>query len=856
MEPLLHCETRTVTIPPATSADNHLSIPITGMTCGGCVARVEHVLSQLDGVGDVSVNLASGTASVSVIDNKLCLAAVRPALQAVGFDAPTSTRYVEIEGMTCAGCVGRVEAAIASVDGVDEVSVNLTTGRATLTGLLDAQRLQSVRNAVVSAGYVARAPIARDQRANAPSTNANARAEEHLQQLHHQLHLAALFTLPLMFVAMGRMLPGFEESATRVFSDRAWATVEMLLAVPVLFVAGRPLLATGWRELRHLAPGMNALVTLGAGAAFGYSTVVLVVPGWFPAGTANVYFEAAGVIVTLILLGRFLEARARGRTSEAITRLIALQPAEATIREPDGDRIAPIHEVVVGDLLVVRPGERIPVDGVVVEGRSVVDESMLTGESLPVDKASDDMVSGGTINGPGAVVMRATRVGEDTTLAQVVRLVEDAQGAKPAIQKTADRIAAVFVPVVMLVSLSSAVIWLLIGPSPAINYAFVAAVSVLLIACPCAMGLAAPTAIMVATGRGAELGILFRKGTDMESLAVVDTVVFDKTGTLTEGKPVLTDFEVSKAWLSHSHNDNDDGSNALLALVASAEQLSEHPVGMAIINAAMDKDLHLRRVEDFVAHAGAGVSATVNDTELHIGTERLMNEASISVDEHSKQAATRLGSQGKSTLYVAVDGAVVAVIAIADRLKSTSAQAVEQLRVRGIDVHMLTGDTEAAARSIAGEAGISQVIAGVLPADKAQEIKRLQASGKRVAFVGDGINDAPALAQADVGIAVGSGTDIAMESADIVLMSGDLRRIDLAQSLARKALGTIRLNFMWAYGYNIALIPVAAGLAYPLTGLLLNPMLAAGAMSLSSVLVVANSLRLRKFEDSTLSVAG
>jgi len=579
---------------------------------------------------------------------------------------------------------------------------------------------------------------------------------------------------------------------------------------------------------------------MGAGAAYLYSLLALLAPAAFPAGTAATYFEAAGVIVTLILLGRMLEAVARGRTSEAIRKLMQLQARTARVLRDGAEIEIPIEAVVAGDLVLVRPGERLPVDGVVTEGDSFVDESMITGEPIPVEKHPDSEVVGGTVNKTGAFTLRATRVGADTVLSQIIRMVEEAQGDKPPIQRLADRIASVFVPVVMAAAVATFALWLAIGPAPALSFAFVTAVSVLLIACPCAMGLATPTAIMVGTGKGAEMGVLVRNGGALEMLARIDTVVLDKTGTLTRGRPDLTDF------LDAAADGTVEAAPEILRLVAAVEARSEHPIAEAIVRAATERGLDLPPVTGFHAEPGYGVDAEADGHRVQIGADRYMTRLGL---DPSGVAATadRLAADGKTPLFAAVDGKLVAVIGVADTLKDGSAEAIAALHGLGLEVAILTGDNERTAQAIARQVGIDRVLAEVLPGQKSEEIGRLRDSGRKVAFVGDGINDAPALARADIGIAIGTGTDIAMEAGDIILMSGDLRGIVNAVALSKRTLRTIRYNFFWAYAYNVALIPIAAGALYPLLGLLLNPMLAAAAMSASSIFVVTNSLRLRRF---------
>ena len=632
---------------------------------------------------------------------------------------------------------------------------------------------------------------------------------------------------------MLKFTPGFEGPMMSLMPERGWMWVEFVLATPVQFYAGRVFYRQGWAEMRHLNPGMNSLVVLGASAAYFYSVTALLAPDIFPEGTATTYFEAAGVIITLILLGRYFEAVAKGRTSEAIKKLMRLRAKTARVIRDGKEMEIPIEDVVAEDLVLVRPGERLPVDGVVTEGTSYVDESMITGEPVPVEKTAGAEVVGGTVNKTGAFTLKATRVGNHTVLAQIIRMVEEAQGAKPPIQRLADKIASVFVPIVIAAAAATFGVWLAFGPDPALSFAFVASVSVLLIACPCAMGLATPTAIMVGTGKGAEMGVLFRKGSALEILARIDTVVLDKTGTLTKGRPELTDFLL--------------GDDETLRLVAAAESKSEHPIAEAIQRAARERRLDIPPVTDFQALPGFGIEATVEGRRVEVGADRYMETLGIGLGDVEERAAG-LAREAKTPLYAAVDGKLAAVIAVSDPLKEGSREAIAALHDLGLEAAMLTGDNRRTAEAIANHVGIDRVMAEVLPDQKAEEIKRLQAEGKKVAFVGDGINDAPALAQADVGIAIGTGTDIAMEAGDVVLMSGDLRGIVNATALSKRTLRTIRYNFFWAYAYNVALIPVAAGALYPLLGLLLNPMLAAAAMSISSIFVVTNSLRLRGFK--------
>ena len=737
---------------------------------------------------------------------------------------------LQVGGMTCASCVSRVEKVLLAVPGVGEAVVNLANERASVTYHAGEVDPESITAAIETAGYSAR-PVTGEE----TDDRERAAREAELAVLRRDLLLAAAFTVPLFLIAMLKMAPGIGGLMIGVMAERGWMGVEWLLATPVQFYAGRRFYRHGWAELRHLNPGMNSLVMLGASAAYFYSLLALLVPAIFPEDTATSYFEAAGVIITLILLGRTLEAIAKGRTSEAIRKLMQIQAKTARVVRNGEEMEIPIEEVAVGELVVVRPGERLAVDGVVTEGSSYVDESMISGEPAPVEKQTGDEVVGGTVNKTGAFTLRATRVGADTVLSQIIRMVEEAQGTKPPIQKLADKIAGIFVPVVLAVAAATFAVWLFYGPDPALSFAFVTSVSVLLIACPCAMGLATPTAIMVGSGKGAEMGVLFRKGAALEVLARVDTVILDKTGTLTKGLPEMTDFDAL-------------GSEAMeiLRLVAAAESKSEHPIAEAIVRAARENGLDIPNVVNFKAEPGFGIEAGVDGHRVQVGADRYMERLGIDLKDVEARAG-EMAAEAKTPLYAAVDGKLAAVIAVADPLKDSSREAIRALHGLGLEVAMLTGDNRGTAEAIARQAGIDRVMAEVLPGQKADEVKRLQAGGKKVAFVGDGINDAPALAQADVGIAIGTGTDIAIEAADVVLMSGDLRGIVNAAGLSKRVLRTIWTNFFWAYAYNVVLIPVAAGVLYPLWGLLLNPMLAAGAMSISSVFVVTNSLRLRGF---------
>ena len=739
----------------------------------------------------------------------------------------TAELTLRIDGMTCGNCRGRVERALRGLDGVAGADVNLATERARILYLPEVLDPPAIAEAIRGAGYV---PGAVDA-AGAPGEDVRAANEKEIAALRRRFAVAAVLTIPLFLIAMGSMLLGPYSPA----GEAAWLWVQFLLAAPVVLWSGRGFFVHGWAELRHASPGMNSLVAIGAGAAFAYSTLALLAPSIFPAGTAVPYFEAAGVIVTLILLGRLLEAVARGRASNAIAGLMELRPATARLLSHVEEREIPIDEVAVGDTVLIKPGERVPVDAIVAAGESFVDQSTITGEPVPVAKRAGDEVLGGTVNGAGALTVRVERIGANTVLGRVLATVAEAQSAKAPIARQADRIAGVLVPIALAIAALAFVAWLAFAPPPALSFAFVASVSVLLIACPCAMGLATPTAILVGSGRGAERGVLIRNGAALETLARARTIAFDKTGTLTTGRPVLTDRLLP------------DGSGAIpdetLALIAAAETLSEHPLAAAVVNAAGGS---LPPVDAFSVEPGLGVAARVAGREIVVGSSRFLEGRGIDCTA-SEAVRAGLAENGKTAVLAAVDGEIAAVLAFSDPPREEAPEALSALAGLGFDIAMITGDGRATAESVAGTLGIAKIEAEVLPDRKAEAVKALRREGRSVAFVGDGINDAPALAEADIGIAIGTGTDIAVETADVVLMAGDLRGVVTAIRLARRTLATIRINLFWAYAYNVALIPLAAGALYPVFGILLDPMLAAAAMSASSVLVVANSLRLRRF---------
>src|SRR5215470_13963256 len=741
-------------------------------------------------------------------------------------------RAFAVRGMHCAACVDKVERALRSVPGVEAAFVNLATERASVEWDPVRADAHALAKAVAAAGY----ELAETSPSPVPGAAATDReqAERGVEQrrLRARVVLGAALSVPIVLGSMTEIFPW-----APAWRRDPWTL--LLLATPVQFWVGADFHRGFLSDLRHRSASMSTLVSLGTNAAYFFSLAVLLWPHVFMALGAMTYFETSAVVITLVALGRWLEARARGRTSEAIRRLVGLAPRSARVLRGGVDVDVPTSDVVVGDLVRVRPGERIAVDGDVVEGTSAVDESMLTGESLPVEKAAGARVFGGTVNRTGSFVFRASRVGAETTLAQIVRLVEEAQGSRAPIQRLADRVAARFVPAVLVIAATTFLGWWALGPAPSLLHAVTNAVAVLVIACPCAMGLATPTAIMVATGRGAEHGVLFKSAEALETLHRADMIVFDKTGTLTLGRPVVTDV-IPAVGVSE-----DD----VLAIAAAAEQASEHPIGEAIVSRAKEGGLALPPVTEFTTVQGQGIDALAPEGRLLLGNGTLMLARGVDVTALAPQAEA-LTTNGKTVVYVAVAFRPLGLIAVADTLKPEARGVVAALRARGLAVAMLTGDDRRTAAAIAREAGIEAVMAEILPEDKAREVARLREQGRRVAMIGDGINDAPALARADVGIAMGSGTDVAIEAADVTLMRGDLRGVVDAVDLSRRTIRIVKQNLVWAFGYNVVLIPVAAGLLYPLWGVLLSPILAGAAMAFSSVSVVTNSLRLKRWQSS------
>ncbi len=819
-----------------------LILPIAGMSCASCVGRVERALKDVPGVLQAHVNLATERADIR-FEAPADAATLVAAIEGQGYDVPAETITLAVEGMKCAGCVGRVERALLTVPGVTDANVNLAAELAVVKGAAD---ISALIDAVAETGKTAHLRPQGDR----SQAQVSARRDEETRQLKHRVVLAALLTLPVFVLEMGsHLIPGMHHLIMTTIGMQANWLIQFVLTTAVLVGPGRTFYRYGVPAFVKGAPDMNSLVAVGTAAAYLFSVVATFAPGLLPDGTAHVYYEAAAVIVTLILVGRWMEARAKGRTSQAIQRLVSLAPKTARVRR--GDAIIEIEaaDVTLGDIIEVRPGERLPVDGIVTEGTSYVDESMVTGEPVPVAKKADAQVVGGTVNQTGHLTFRATAVGGDTMLSQIIRMVEEAQGGKLPIQALVDKVTMYFVPAVIVLALMTFAVWLIFGPDPALSFALVNAVAVLIIACPCAMGLATPTSIMVGTGRGAEMGVLFRKGEALQLLKEARVVALDKTGTLTEGAPRLTDLIVANGF------DRRD----VLAAIAAVEAKSEHPIARAIGEAAGAEGLDLPAVTGFENVTGMGVAAMAGAKRVQIGADRFMKQSGHDLTPFA-ETAVQLGAEGKSPLYAAIDGQLAAIIAVADPIKATTPAAIAALHDLGLKVAMITGDNRRTADAIAARLGIDEVVAEVLPDGKVAAVKRLKDEHGRLAFVGDGINDAPALAEADVGLAIGTGTDVAIEAADVVLMSGALTGVPNAIALSKATIRNIQQNLFWAFAYNTALIPVTAGALYPAFGLLLSPMFAAGAMALSSVFVLGNALRLRRWtppsgEDSAVKAA-
>ena len=842
-----------------------ITIPVEGMTCTMCVGHVEHALSEVHGVVEASVNLSTEKAIVRLDADTVSMGQLRDAVAGAGYTVPTAKTTLTIGGMTCTVCVGHVEEGLRSIHGVVDAAVNLATEKATVEYIPGITGIADLRAAVQGTGY-------RVESVEGDSLDTQGELER-LSKVHEikgyrNRFIFAITGGVLLLLGTFGLFPWVPPLMQLGFYPfLLWA-----VATPIQFWAGSNFYTSGLGALRHGTANMHTLIALGTSVAYGYSVAVVLINALAPQVLPNygikpdIYFDTAALIIGLILLGRFLEARARGQTSEAIRRLIGLQPNTARVIREGNEVDAPVDTVVEGDIILVRPGEKLPVDGEVTEGYSAIDESMLTGESMPVDKQPGLKVYGATINKTGAFQYRATQVGQNTVLSQIIRLVEEAQGSKAPIQRLADGVASYFVPAVTALAVAAFIFWLILGPAPVLTTAILVLVAILIIACPCALGLATPTAIIVGTGKGAQQGVLIRSAQALEIAYRVQAVVLDKTGTLTTGKPVVTDVVAGRPQTNPAPGGSGaDGlvtfnENALLKLAASAERSSEHPLGQAIIQEARSRGIALDEMSEFQAVPGQGIQAQVNGYSVQFGNLALMQSVGVELDGLSG-IADDLARQGKTPMFLAADGSAIGIIAVADALKPTSKASVAELQRMGLEVIMLTGDNSQTARAVASQLGVDRVKAQVLPQEKAAVVRGLQSEGKVVAMVGDGINDAPALVQADVGMAMGTGTDVAIESADITLMRGDISNVITALELSRQTIRTVKQNLFWAFFYNSILIPVAAGVLYPIfqavggvpVGLVfffgeqgfLNPVLAALAMALSSVTVVSNSLRLR-----------
>lgn len=813
------------------------NLGIRGMTCAACAQRIEKSVGKLAGVTQATVNLASEKLFVEYDEALLTPDAIREAVTKIGYavsEIDGSSVTVPIGGMTCAACAIRVEKALGGTDGVLKASVNPATEKAAVTFDPSKVRISDIREIVEKAGYT----VLETSKAD-PLKDESDRKNREIRTLWRKFTVSAVFAFPLLYIAMAPMITfvrlPFPAFLDHVNHPLAYGLAQLFLVIPVIGM-GYKFYTVGFKSLISRSPNMDSLIAVGTSAAVLFSAYnVYRIAKGDASAAHSLYFESAGVIITLILLGKSLEAVSKGRTGEAIKKLMGLAPKTAIVIQNGGEREIPIDEVEIGDTVVVRPGAKIPADGTVLEGHTAIDESMLTGESMPVDKARGDAVYAASINTTGAIRFRAEKVGRETALAGIIRLVEDAQGSKAPIAKTADIVSGYFVPVVCVIAVLAGAAWY--AAQRDIEFALRIFISVLVIACPCALGLATPTAVMVGTGKGAQNGILIKGGEALETLHKIDTVVLDKTGTVTEGKPAVTDILTAEGVKE----------DLLLQTVASAEKGSEHPLGQAIVAHAKEKGIELLSADGFKALTGLGIEAVLNGKTVIAGNRKLMDERGVSLSGFEDMSDS-LAKEGKTPMYAAADGKLLGIVAVADVMKGTSRAAVKALRDMGIAVVMITGDNEKTAASIAEKAGIDRVLAQVLPQDKSEEVKKLQAGGRKVAMVGDGINDAPALAQADVGIAIGTGTDVAMESANIVLMRSDLMDVATAIKLSKRTIRNIKQNLFWAFGYNVIGIPIAAGALYLFGGPLLNPMIAAAAMSFSSVSVLTNALRLKRFK--------
>ena len=816
------------------------TMKITGMTCASCAKAVERAVKKIDDNIEANVNIATEKLSVSYDESKVTSQDIQRAIEKAGYgvleEINLNQTIIPISGMTCASCAKAVERSVGKLDGVQTVDVNFATEKASISYIPEKVKLSEIKEAIKKAGYEPR---------DAENKNAvdedKIRKEKEVKSLWIKFIVSAVFAVPLFYIAMGQMIKEpfgplpLPQIINPDINPLNFGLIQLFLTIPIV-IAGYKFYTIGTKAILSKSPNMDSLIAIGTGAALSYSlySLYLTFNGDMMA-IHNMYFESAGVIITLVLLGKFLESVAKGKTSEAIKKLMGLSPKTAIIIKDNKEIDIPIEEVEVGDVIVVKPGSKIPVDGIVVEGHTSVDESMLTGESIPVEKSVGSHVVGASINKNGTIKFKAEKVGSDTAISQIIKLVEDAQGSKAPIAKLADVISGYFVPIVFAIAVIVSIAWFISGKD--IEFALSIFIAVLVIACPCALGLATPTAIMVGTGKGAENGILIKGGEALESTHKINTIVFDKTGTITEGKPVVTDIIT----------DGDINKDELLKIAASAEKGSEHPLGEAIVKEGEKKNLGLYNIDKFVAIPGHGIEVEIESKGILLGNKKLMQDRKIALRK-LEEISDKLAAEGKTPMYIAINNKIAGIIAVADIVKESSAKAIMKLHDMGIEVAMITGDNKKTADAIARQVGIDKVLAEVLPQDKSSEVKKLQSEGRFVAMVGDGINDAPALAQADIGMAIGSGTDVAMESADIVLMKSDLMDVPTAIKLSRSTMRNIKENLFWAFAYNVIGIPIAAGVLYLFGGPLLNPVIAALAMAFSSTSVLLNALRLKRFK--------
>jgi len=806
---------------------NSVTIPVKGMNCASCVSKVEKGLLELEGVGSVTVNLASENTTLTYNNSQVTVREFVSKIKELGYEPVILKMTLPIMGMSCAACVSRVKNSLKNLTGILDVKVNLASENATVEYIPGMVSTDDFKKVVSQAGDYKVLEIKEEEN---PEKTEQREREKDYKKLKNSFVFSAILSAFILIISMKNLIPYLSG-----MNERLSFYILFVLTTPVILFSGRRFYKGFWSALKHKTADMNSLVAIGTASAYLYSTFTTFYTGFFERTgfSPAVYFDTAAVIITLILMGRLLEARAKGQTSEAIKKLMDLQAKTARVLRNGKEIDIPVKEVMIDDIIIVRPGEKIPVDGTVIEGHSSVDESMISGESIPVEKKQGDEIIGATFNKTGTFKFKATRIGKDTFLSQIIKMIREAQGSKAPIQRIADKIASIFVPVVVSIAVVTFFIWILAGPS--FNYALLNFIAVLIIACPCAMGLATPTAIIVGTGKGAGKGILIKGGEALETAHKIDYIVFDKTGTLTTGKPVVTDIITSSTYKQEK----------LLAYAASAEKGSEHSLGEAIVNEAEKRGIIPQKTVSFEAVPGKGIKAKINEREIIIGNKGFIENSGINYKSLNEEAE-RLAEEGKTPVYIGLDNKIAGIIAVADILKNNSVKIIQELQKMDIDVAMITGDNRRTAEAIGKQLGITRILSEVLPDRKAEEIRKLQNSGKIVAMVGDGINDSPALAQADVGIALGSGTDVALEASDITLISDDLEGVINAIKLSKKTMRTIKQNLFWAFFYNTLGIPVAAGVLYPFFGILLNPMFASLAMAFSSVSVVSNSLRLKK----------